>query len=145
MVTGIAVGVVVLALGTAALAHGREGRGDRDGKRDGGRDGIGRMTERLDLTADQRAKIAKLKEEMRGKAQPLDQKLRDLKAQERAAWTADKPDEAKVVALHRETLALRGQIDELRIAQRFDVWALLTPAQRATLRTNTLPRPTVHR
>jgi Spy/CpxP family protein refolding chaperone len=123
----------VLALGTAALAHGRGERGRR-GERDGGRDRIGRMMEGLDLTADQQTKIGKLQAETKGKAAPIVQKLRDLKGKERAAWKSDKPDEAAVVALHRETLKLRGALDELRIAQRFDVWELLTPAQRAAFR-----------
>jgi Spy/CpxP family protein refolding chaperone len=132
MVTGIVVGVAVIALGTVALAHGRCG-GDRRGEKGGKHDGIGRMMEGLDLTADQRGKIGKLREELAAKAKPLEQKLHDLKTQERAAWRSDKPDEAKVVALHREVLTTRGGLDELRIAQRFDVMELLTPAQRAEL------------
>jgi Spy/CpxP family protein refolding chaperone len=130
MVTGIVIGVAVLALGTVALAHGHCG-GDRRGERGGKHDGIGRMMEGLNLTADQQGKIGKLQEALAAKAEPLEQKLRDLKTQERAAWKSDKPDETKVIALHRETVTRKGGLDELRIAQRFDVWELLTPAQRA--------------
>jgi len=130
MVTGIVIGAAVLALGTAALAKGHCG-GDMRGERGGKHDRIGRMMEGLNLTADQQGKIGKLQEEMAAKAKPLEQKMRDLKGQERAAWKSDKPDEAKVVALHRQSLKLRGEMDELRIAQRFDVWELLTSAQRA--------------
>jgi len=130
MVTGIVVGAAVLALGTAALANGHCG-GDRRGEKGGKHDGIGRMIERLNLTADQQGKVGKLQEEMAAKAKPLEQKLRDLKGQEHAAWKSNKPDETKVVALHRQTLKVRGELDELRIAQRFDVWELLTPTQRA--------------
>ena len=130
MVTGIVIGAAVLALGTVALAKGHCG-GDRRGEKGGKHDRIGRMMEGLNLTADQQGKIGKLQEEMAAKAKPLEQKLRDLKTQERAAWKSDKLDEAKVIALHRETVTLKGGLDELRIAQRFDVWELLTPTQRA--------------
>jgi Spy/CpxP family protein refolding chaperone len=139
MITGIAVGALVLALGTAAFAHahGREGRGEGRGRHDG----IGMMMKGLDLTADQQARIGKLREDLTAKARPLDEKLRGLKDQERAAWEADAPDENRVIALHRETLRLRGELDELRIANRFDVMGLLTPAQRATLRERHESRP----
>ena len=132
MVTGIVVGVAVLALGTVALAHGRCD-GGRRGERGGRGDRIGRMTDGLDLTAEQQGRIGKLQEETAAKAAPLQRKLSDLRAQERAAWRSAAPEEAKLLALHKEMLATRGGLDELRIALRFDVMELLTPAQRAAL------------
>jgi Spy/CpxP family protein refolding chaperone len=128
MVTGILVGAVVLALGATAFAQGRGGRGNHGEK--GKHEGIGRLVEELNLTVDQKTKIGGLHEETNVKAKPIEEKIRVLKDQERAAWQSDKPDEAKIVALHREMRSLKGDLDEHRIAQRFDMMEVLTADQR---------------
>jgi len=133
MVAGILVGTLVLALGTVALAQGRDGRA-RHGKMGWAHHRAGQMMERLNLTTDQMGKVVELRQAMVGKALPIGEKLREVSGQARAAWKSDKPDEGRIVALHREMRQLRGQMDELRISFRLDVMELLTPAQRAALR-----------
>jgi Spy/CpxP family protein refolding chaperone len=133
MVIGIAICAMVLALGSSAAAQGR-GHRARHGKMGWAHDRMARMMEKLDLTADQTAKVVKLQKEAVAKARPIGEKLRDLTGQSRAAWKSSTPDERQIIALHREMRTLRSQLDELRISFRFDVWELLTPEQRTALR-----------
>jgi Spy/CpxP family protein refolding chaperone len=126
MVTGIMVGAAVLALGTTAFAYERGGGGNHGEKGEG----MGRLVEELNLTIDQKTKIGRLHEETNVKAKPIEEKIRVLKDQERAAWQVERPDEVKIVALRREMRSLKGQLDELRVAQRFDMMEVLTADQR---------------
>ena len=132
MVTGILVGAAVLALGTTAFAHERGG-GGKNGENGGKHEGIGRMMDELNLTGDQQVEIGRLQQELTLKTKPIEQKIHALKEQKRAAWKSDKPEEAKIVALHREMLTLKGGLEELRIANRFAMRDVLTSDQRVAL------------
>jgi Spy/CpxP family protein refolding chaperone len=140
MFAGVLIGTMLLALGTAAAAQGR-GHRARHGKMGWAHGRTARMTEKLDLTAEQTGQMVQLRQQAVEKAKPIGAKLRDLTRQSRAAWTESQPDERKIVGLHREMRRLRGELEDLRISFRFDVWELLTPEQRAELRQRGEARP----
>jgi len=136
----IAAALMVFALG-AAEAGGKGkgagmGRGDRMdcGNRGDRGDRVERMVRHLDLTPAQSAAMEKLRDEVREQIAPLMEQDRKLRAQMRDEWRKDVPDENRLVKLHRQMIRLEEKIGELRIEHRVDVRSLLTPAQRAELR-----------
>ena len=111
-----------------------EGRFGKRGKRHGNR-GM-RWLKQLDISADQKVKIDALKANTKSTTEPLRDKLRTLKQQMRAAWQVDAPNKGNILSLHRKIHKIKGEIGKYRIQLRLDVFAILTPEQRA--KTNSL-------
>jgi len=106
------------------------GRGFKRPGRGGRGDGM-RWLDAVDLTPDQQAKIATLREDADKVAAPLREKVKTLREQMRAKWAAAEPDEGAIIKLHREIHKIQGQLGEYRIQHRIDVLYILTPEQRA--------------
>lgn len=120
---------LALTFGATSAEAGHRGRG-----KGAKGDRITRMAEQLELSAEQQAALVKLRDEMIEDAQPIMDKLRAVRAEQRALWQADDIDKAKVKALRKKAHRLEGQLEELRIELRLDVVDLLTPEQRAELK-----------
>ena len=105
----------------ARKGDGRRGKGDR----------VERLQQKLSLTAEQRLAVEKLEQDMKAESEPLFKKTMELKKQIKNQWKAEKPDEAKIIALHNKMFELKKQLAELRVEFRVDVIELLTPEQRA--------------
>ncbi len=124
IITTSAVAILVASFATAAFAGDRKGRGKRmKGDR------VMKMLGQLDLSPEQQEAVEKIQQEKSAESEPLRQKIRDIKKQMRAEWTAESPDEKKIIALHEQKHALKGQLAELRIESRIDTLAVLTPEQ----------------
>lgn len=98
--------------------------------------GMGKELAELNLTDEQKTEIQKLESAMREEVKPLEQKAHELREKMGELWRAENPDEGAIIALHKQINKLHGQMGEIFIEYRFDITAVLTPAQRAELREN---------
>jgi protein CpxP len=140
--------VTVLAMAASPAFAGKgkkkgSGRGFRDGtgeiegreKRGKGFHDKGmRGLSRLDLTAEQKTRIEAIREDHRKSTETLKKQVRDLKEQMRGLWQATTPDEGAILSLHRQIHKIKGELAEYRIQMRIDMLAILTPEQRAEMR-----------
>jgi len=95
----------------------------------------------IDLSADQEAKIEKLRAQMMEDLVPITAKLDDLRRQMQKLWSADQPSEKKIMAKHREMDKYRQKIRERRMQFRLDVYSVLTVQQRKKLNEFRMARP----
>ena len=126
-----AVAILIASFATVASA-GDRGRGR--GHHMKGDHGM-RLFGQLDLTADQQAAIQKIRTETRADMQPLRNEVRDLRDEMREEWGTVAPDEQRILALHKQIHAIKGQMGVLRIEARVDTLNVLTPEQREQLAT----------
>jgi Spy/CpxP family protein refolding chaperone len=89
----------------------------------------------LNLSVEQTKRIGALQEAHRRDIMPLQEQLRGKGRQLRELWLAKTPDRNKIIALQREVHDLRGRLLEKLAVYRLDVLQMLTPDQRATVRT----------
>jgi Spy/CpxP family protein refolding chaperone len=133
LVAAATVGVVGLAVGTAAAQQGDEAAAANDDA--GGRGaGIGRRLAReLGLTEEQVAKALALREEFRTETRDLHEQVRTLMQQ--IPDLLRKPDLTKdeLMAVHDQASELRDQIGEKRIEKVYEFLQQLTPEQREKL------------
>jgi len=123
------VGALVLVTAGDASARGR-GPGRRGGK------GIGQghgMFQALNLTAEQQRQMIRLRAAMQEDMIEVRDKLRQRRAEMRALWAADEPDEAAILAKQDEMEPLRRQLRVRGVKFRLAVRELLTPEQKARL------------
>ena len=122
--TAIAALATLFAVSASAQKRDREGfEGKHEGK-------IARMVEKLDLTAEQQLKIKDLKKEQMAEAKPLHARLAELRKQMKVQWKAENPDEETIISIHRKAHKIKGQLKELKIEFRLDVYSILTPEQK---------------
>lgn len=126
-------GLMALSLGlvlaaTQADARGRRGHGGPGGK--GMHRGMMRM---LDLSAEQRTEMERLRLEMQQDTLELRAQLRQKHEELRALWTVDDPSKKAILAKHREIEPLQKKLRNRRIDFRLAVHNLLTPEQRAKM------------
>ncbi|MCP4601622.1 MAG: Spy/CpxP family protein refolding chaperone [Proteobacteria bacterium] len=84
---------------------------------------------KLDLTPEQKEKVAQLKEEMQRELKSVTTKKRKLGDQMHTLWTTYPVDKERILAMHRKIASLHQEIRERRIEFRIDVLATLTPEQ----------------
>jgi Spy/CpxP family protein refolding chaperone len=143
--------ITVVAVLATAAAPAFAGKGKAKGSGRGFRDGTGQLEgwgkrgkgfrdkgmrglSRLDLTAEQKTRIEAIHEDHRKSTETLRKQARDLKEQMRGLWQATTPDEGAILFLHRQIHKIKGELAEYRIQMRIDVLAILTPEQRAEMR-----------
>jgi Spy/CpxP family protein refolding chaperone len=119
----------VLALSTSlavAAPH-----GDRGGKGGHGRHGAGfeKMAEKLNLTADQKARLESLQQSFREQNKATFETSRETFQQFREAKKAN--DTAKMEALRPTVEAQRAQMQRIRDAHEQQILAILSAEQRA--------------
>ncbi|HOJ13874.1 MAG TPA: Spy/CpxP family protein refolding chaperone [Deltaproteobacteria bacterium] len=108
------------------MMYDRDDRGDRGGFCRGGMyfaPGAG------DLTPEQRERVDKLEAELYKKLEPLAQQERIKVLELEAAINADKPDEAKVLDLHKQIASIRDQIERARIRHQLEVKKVVPEAR----------------
>lgn len=113
----------VLFAGEALAQGGPGGGGPRQGR-------LARLAQHLNLTPEQRQQIRELRQEMRQELEATHARIREVRQQIRQEWTSGQPDEATLLALHRELSTLQQVVGERRIRMRLAVHAILTPEQR---------------
>ena len=88
----------------------------------------------LNLTADQRSKISKIRNDVRRKHWDLMGKMQDEQAQMNEQYHSDQRDDAPLSKSYREMSELRQQMFDLSLSARRQIDAVLTQEQRAKLK-----------
>mgnify|MGYP003572801527 CR=1 FL=1 len=123
-----AVAILIASFATVAAAGDRRGRGHhKKGDR------IMKLLGKLDLTAEQQVAIEKIRNEARAEMTPLFEEVRELKDEMREEWGTTAPDEERILDLHKQIHAIKGQLGVLRIETRMDTLNVLTAEQREDL------------
>ncbi len=124
----------ILVLSTAALAQdgGSGKRGDGGGGR-GKQKGemIAKLAEKLDLTADQKARIKTLTDQFQQQHQTQRQELQNLHKQAQDARQAGNKDQAKSIHEQMKTKSEALKADRQKLMEQ--IKAILTPEQRTKL------------
>ena len=124
--------LMAVFVSTSAFAFG-EGRGHGGWMKDGEKKCMSIEFKKLNLTAEQKAKLDVLKEECKKEAQPLQEKMMAKRAELRTLWLEDNPDAVKIKAAQKEMSLLRDQMTDQMTTFRLSALALLTPEQKAEL------------
>ena len=128
--THLVTAVVSLMVFAFALnVEARSGRGHR-GHKDKG-EMSARLCEKLDLSAEQQAKVKNLREETKSETKVLHQKLRELRKEIHWLWNAENPNEDAIMAKIEEMSAVKLELKKISAELRLDINALLTPEQKA--------------
>ena len=90
----------------------------------------------LNLTAEQKTKIADLRTAHLKDVKPIQDKLHSKAGDLRLLWLEKSPDEAKIRATEKEVRALRDQMQDKGSDYRWAVYKSLTPEQQQLLRQN---------
>jgi protein CpxP len=97
--------------------------------------GLAGLSEKLGLTAEQKAKIEAIRDANREKAKPLRQELRENGRKLQELAKAETFDEAAARALASEQADVRAELTVQRLKARHEVRSVLTPEQRELART----------
>ncbi len=131
MKTNILIGMVVtcalVLVGSAAMARG-PGYGGGWGYGQGY--GVPPVS---NLTPEQSSKIQAIQQANLKDVAPLQQQLLAKRLELRSLWLAQNPDQAKINAVQKEMLNIRGQLQDRATNARFEISNVLTPEQRAQL------------
>lgn len=92
--------------------------------------------DRVDATADQRERITALVAEVRERREAWREEGRSLRAELRGLLLADELDPKAVEDVRREFVALVDESSRVVVRHLVEVAQVLTPAQRATLRSH---------
>jgi len=90
----------------------------------------------LNLTAEQKTKVADLRTAHLKDVKPLQDKMHSKAGDLRILWLEKSPDEAKIRATEKEVRALRDQIHDKGTDYRWAVYKVLTPEQQELLKQN---------
>ena len=130
----VAVVIVLLVAAGVAMAQGYEkDPGMGYGPHSGGRSGEHGLWRALNLTPEETQKIQTLREGFFKETLPLRNDLMSKKLELRSLWLQTNPDEEKILAKEKEISALRAQLGERAIKNRFEMRQILTPEQQAQL------------
>ncbi len=132
-----------LALAMPLLAIDRQwerGHGMRDAARDHDGAGMPPFFDKLNLTAEQKAKLAELRLAHRQDIKPLRDQMISKRGDLRLLWLQPAPDKEKILALQKEIRGIREQLADKATAFRVDLFNLLTPEQKEKAKA-LFPRP----
>ncbi len=92
---------------------------------------MARLCDNLDLTDDQQAKVEKLTVETKSETKALRQKLREMRKEMHWLWNAENPNEDAIMTNIEEMSAVKLELKKIGAELRLDIYALLTPEQKA--------------
>jgi Spy/CpxP family protein refolding chaperone len=90
----------------------------------------------LNLTAEQKTKIADLRTAYLKDVKPIQDKMHSKAGDLRLLWLEKSPDEAKIRATEKEIRALRDQMQDKGSDYRWAAYKVLTPEQQELLKQN---------
>jgi len=116
------VGLLALPLAFGAL--------DAQARRDRGGHGHGDyMFKKLDLTKEQKEKLADLRKNQKGDIKETVKKMRSLREKAKTAFEGTASD-SELKAIHQEMKTLRSEIEDQRFQRILAIRSILTPEQR---------------
>lgn len=119
--------IAALLMTTTALPMSAEARGR--GGEGRGPSAERRLFRQLDLTEEQRTKLAELRKEKSAKMESLRKQMKAAHEKMKAALEADSSDEALKKA-HQEVRDVRAQLEDMRFESMLAIRKVLTPEQR---------------
>jgi Spy/CpxP family protein refolding chaperone len=134
LVLGVAaaVGIVGLAVGSAAAQQGGSAA-EEDDERRPGRGRLALVRAALDLTDDQVQEAREAFRAFREDTRALRQQVRDEARRIPDLVRGGELSEADLMAVHEKVHDVAGQIGEKRVAMLYKMWQRLTPEQREKL------------
>lgn len=130
LLASVLVSMVAVALtGSFLTAEAQPRRGPLGGGQDRGPEPIEHMAERLDLTAEQRARIEAFHEKNEGERLKIHKQMMQLELQIEGEWLEDEPSERELKNLARQLGELRNQMQLRRIEHRLAMREVLTDEQ----------------
>lgn len=121
---------VVAVVATAALAKG-PGRGPGYGPCSRGEFG---GFAGVDLTADQKAKLAQMRDSRFKEIEPLREKMFSKRDEVRKLWLEPNPDQGKIAAAQKEMRGMRDEMQDKMTAFRLESLKVLTPEQKEKMK-----------
>lgn len=128
----MAAGLFLMAVVSTSAFASHWGRGPGyDGAKGGGMYSTEcfRGIERLNLTPEQTAKIAEIRNTRTKELMPIREQMFAKRNAIRALWLDKVPDQEKILAVQKELSALRDQMQAKMTASRLESLKVLTPAQ----------------
>lgn len=113
--------------------HGGMGHGMEQGKGRGGPGGA-EFREKLNLTDDQKSKLADIRDRRERAAIPVQGDLRIASLDLRKLMRADRPDQRAIDAQIDRVASLRATLHKARVAGMLEARAVLTPAQQKLMK-----------
>lgn len=98
-----------------------------------GTDGTAAL-EKLNLSAEQTAKVASLREEQFKQVTPIKEKMFSKRNELKQLWLQATPDQAKITAVQKEMREFRDQMQDKMTAYKLEINKVLTPEQRDKVR-----------
>ena len=117
-----------------AAERGGMGRGGARMRRGPGAGGMGDLREKLNLTDEQRSRLADIRDRQARAAIPIQSDLRLAALDMRKLMRAERPDRRAIDQQIDRISGLRAQLHKSRVAGMLDARAVLTPAQQKLLR-----------
>lgn len=124
----IAIAIVLLGTGLALAQTVNQARGMKPAGKPGAQKGS--PLAQLNLSNEQRQKLAQVKADFITKTANLRADLEVKKAELETLWRASNLDESQILAKAREAAKLQFQLSDYRLQQRIAMFQILTPDQR---------------
>ncbi|MDI6742956.1 MAG: Spy/CpxP family protein refolding chaperone [Smithella sp.] len=138
-----AIGLSILLSVPVFAVSPREGKGTGDRyKKTDDRGSTLRGLNRLNLSAEQKAKIEALNLAHQQDIRPIREKMADKSVELRRLWLQTDPARNKISAKQKEVRTLRDQLEDKKTAYRFEINKVLTPEQKEKLAAYGLDRKT---
>jgi Spy/CpxP family protein refolding chaperone len=129
----LAIGSILLAMTVStnlmAWEYGR-GRAHMMPEKARQQEGIYALYGKLNLTAEQKAKIETLRNAFFRDIKPLQDQIFSKRGDLKLLWLQANPDKEKILAVQRDIRAIRDQIQDKAVAHRVDAFNILTPEQK---------------
>lgn len=98
-------------------------------------EGIYALYGKLNLTADQKARIETLRNAHLQDIKPLRDQMFSKSGDLKLLWLQTNPDKEKILAVQKDIRAIRDKMQDKAVAHRVDVFNILTPEQQEKART----------
>ncbi|MCK9197184.1 MAG: periplasmic heavy metal sensor [Syntrophales bacterium] len=118
--------IAIAAVVTSSPAEAR--RGWWNGQQGGGYYDVAAMSG-LNLSAEQTVKLTSLRESHLREVKPMQDHMYSKAGELRLLWLQQTPDQAKILAVQKETRTLRDQLTDKQISYRLEANKILTPEQ----------------
>jgi Spy/CpxP family protein refolding chaperone len=122
------------ALGPGPGDMGPGGRGGPGMRRGAGGKGVEELREKLNLTEDQKSKLADIRDRQTRAAIPIEADLRIAGLDLRKLMRAERPDQSAIDAQIDRVAGLRARLQKSHVASMLEARSVLTPAQQKLLR-----------
>ena len=93
-------------------------------------EGIYALYGKLNLTADQKARIETLRNAYLRDIKPFQDQMFSKRGDLKLLWLQTSPDKEKILAVQKDIRAIRDKIQDKAVAHRVDAFNILTPEQR---------------